>query len=52
VCALEWNRHEKEILSAQGYGQNQLSLWAYPSMTKIADLTGHTARVLHLSQVN
>ncbi|KAJ8477492.1 hypothetical protein OPV22_021219 [Ensete ventricosum] len=50
VCALEWNRHEKEILSAQGYGQNQLSLWAYPSMTKIADLTGHTARVLHLSQ--
>ncbi|CAD5184783.1 unnamed protein product [Musa acuminata subsp. malaccensis] len=50
VCALEWNRHEKEILSAHGYSQNQLSLWAYPSMTKIADLTGHTARVLHLSQ--
>ncbi|URE42538.1 WD domain, G-beta repeat [Musa troglodytarum] len=46
------SRHEKEILSAHGYGQNQLSLWAYPSMTKIGDLTGHTARVLHLSQRN
>ncbi|URE42542.1 WD domain, G-beta repeat, partial [Musa troglodytarum] len=53
-CIKIWNtqtgEHEKEILSAHGYGQNQLSLWAYPSMTKIGDLTGHTARVLHLSQ--
>ncbi|KAJ0964335.1 hypothetical protein J5N97_029457 [Dioscorea zingiberensis] len=50
VCALEWNRHQKEILSAHGYNQNQLSLWTYPSMSKVADLGGHTARVLHLSQ--
>ncbi|EHA8588595.1 cell division cycle 20.2, cofactor of APC complex-like [Cocos nucifera] len=50
VCALEWNRHEKEILSAHGYGRNRLSLWAYPSMSKIVDLSGHAARVLHLTQ--
>ncbi|KAH7692817.1 cell division cycle 20 cofactor of APC complex protein [Dioscorea alata] len=50
VCALEWNRHQKEILSAHGYNQNQLSLWAYPSMSKVTDLRGHTARVLHLAQ--
>ncbi|XP_038981455.1 cell division cycle 20.2, cofactor of APC complex-like [Phoenix dactylifera] len=50
VCALEWNKHQKEILSAHGYSQNQLSLWSYPSMSKIVDLRGHEARVLHLSQ--
>ncbi|EHA8586622.1 cell division cycle 20.2, cofactor of APC complex-like [Cocos nucifera] len=50
VCALEWNRHQKEILSAHGYSWNQLSLWAYPSMSKIVDLSGHAARVLHLTQ--
>ncbi|XP_074567053.1 cell division cycle 20.1, cofactor of APC complex-like [Curcuma longa] len=50
VCALEWNRHQKEILSAHGYSQNQLSLWTYPSLSKITDLVGHTDRVLHLSQ--
>ncbi|XP_020080011.1 cell division cycle 20.1, cofactor of APC complex-like [Ananas comosus] len=50
VCALEWNRHQKEILSAHGYNQNQLTLWSYPSMSRIADLKGHTSRVLHLSQ--
>ncbi|KAG0617835.1 hypothetical protein M758_4G018700 [Ceratodon purpureus] len=50
VCALQWNRHQKELLSSHGFSQNQLSLWKYPSMVKIAELTGHTARVLHLSQ--
>jgi len=31
--------------------QNQLCLWKYPSMVKMAELTGHTARVLHMAQV-
>ncbi|KAH7294178.1 hypothetical protein KP509_28G059500 [Ceratopteris richardii] len=50
VCALVWSRHYKEILSSHGYSKNQLCLWRYPSMVKIAELTGHTARVLHLAQ--
>ncbi|KAK9841266.1 hypothetical protein WJX74_002821 [Apatococcus lobatus] len=50
VCALEWNRHEREILSSHGFSQNQLSLWKYPSMAKVGELTGHTARALHMSQ--
>ena len=50
VCALEWNRHEKELLSAHGYSQNQLSLWKYGEMVKITDFYGHTARVLGLCQ--
>lgn len=50
VCALVWSQHYKEILSSHGYSKNQLCLWRYPSMVKIAELTGHTARVLHLAQ--
>jgi cell division cycle protein 20 (cofactor of APC complex) len=28
----------------------QLILWKYPSMVKVAELTGHTSRVLHMAQ--
>ena len=50
VCALQWNTHEREILSSHGYSQNQLCLWKYPTMVKMAEFTGHTARVLHMAQ--
>jgi len=50
VCAIEWSRHSKELVSSHGFSQNQVSVWKYPTMQKIADLTGHTKRVLHLSQ--
>ena len=50
VCALQWSKHEKEILSSHGFSQNQLCLWKYPSMVKMAEFTGHTSRVLHLAQ--
>ena len=48
VSSLIWNRYDKELLSGHGFTQNQLSLWAYPSMTKFGDLKGHTNRVLSL----
>ena len=42
VCALEWSRHTKQLLSSQGFGcdrsctnQNSLCLWSYPTMTKL-----------------
>ncbi|KAL2653120.1 hypothetical protein R1flu_021248 [Riccia fluitans] len=50
VCALQWSQHQKEILSSHGFSQFQLCVWKYPSMVKVAELTGHTARVLHLAQ--
>ncbi|KAJ7525914.1 hypothetical protein O6H91_17G074000 [Diphasiastrum complanatum] len=50
VCALQWSRHERELLSSHGFSQNQLILWKYPSMVKMAELTGHSSRVLHLAQ--
>jgi cell division cycle protein 20 (cofactor of APC complex) len=49
VCALQWNPYEKEILSSHGFARNQLCLWKYPSMAKIKELEGHTARVLHMA---
>ena len=42
-----WNKHEREILSSHGFSQNQLTIWKYPTMVKVAELTGHTSRVLH-----
>lgn len=49
VTALAWNPHERELLSSHGFAQNQLTLWKYPSMVKVKELTGHTSRVLALS---
>ncbi|CAN6243866.1 unnamed protein product [Urochloa humidicola] len=50
VCALLWNKNERELLSSHGFTQNQLTLWKYPSMVKMAELTGHTSRVLYMAQ--
>ncbi|RZC59578.1 hypothetical protein C5167_006879 [Papaver somniferum] len=50
VCSLLWNKNERELLSSHGFTQNQLTLWKYPSMVKIAELTGHTSRVLYMAQ--
>lgn len=50
VCSLLWNNNERELLSSHGFTQNQLTLWKYPSMVKIAELTGHTSRVLFMAQ--
>ncbi|XP_023636758.1 cell division cycle 20.1, cofactor of APC complex isoform X2 [Capsella rubella] len=50
VCSLLWSQNERELLSSHGFTQNQLTLWKYPSMVKMAELTGHTSRVLHMAQ--
>lgn len=62
VCSLQWGRHDKELVSAHGFSQNQLTVWRAsgvgaavstgatapaPVLQKMADLTGHTARILH-----
>ncbi|KAA0042609.1 cell division cycle 20.2, cofactor of APC complex-like [Cucumis melo var. makuwa] len=50
VCALLWNKNDRELLSSHGFAQNQLTLWKYPSMVKMGELTGHTSRVLFMAQ--
>lgn len=49
VCALLWSSAQRELVSSHGFSQNQITVWKYPSMTKQAELTGHTSRVLHLA---
>jgi len=48
VCAIQWSPQHRELVTSHGYSQNQLIVWKYPSLVKIAELKGHTSRVLHL----
>ena len=49
VCSILWSKEYKELVSAHGYANNEIIIWRYPNMIKIAELTGHTERVLHLA---
>jgi len=49
VCSILWSKEHKELISGHGFAQNQLTIWKYPSMSKVAELVGHTSRVLHLA---
>ncbi|XP_015084491.1 protein FIZZY-RELATED 2-like [Solanum pennellii] len=49
VCNLVWSKNVNELVSTHGYSQNQIIVWRYPTMSKIATLTGHTYRVLYLA---
>jgi cell division cycle protein 20 (cofactor of APC complex) len=54
VSAIQWCRHDKELVSSHGYSQNELCVWKIPRMdsprlVKIAELKGHQSRVLHLA---
>ncbi|RLN91570.1 hypothetical protein BBJ28_00013052 [Nothophytophthora sp. Chile5] len=49
VCNLMWAKNANEVVSTHGYSLNQIIVWKYPTMTKLATLTGHTFRVLYLA---
>lgn len=49
VCNLAWSQNCNEIVSTHGYSLNQIAVWKYPTMQKVATLTGHTYRVLYLA---
>ncbi|PXF48173.1 Cell division cycle protein 20-like [Gracilariopsis chorda] len=47
VCSIVWSPHDKELVTSHGFSQNQLTVWKYPSLARMAELKGHTSRVLH-----
>lgn len=49
VCNLAWSKNVNELVSTHGYSQNQIMVWKYPSLGKVATLTGHSLRVLYLA---
>ncbi|CAG8494540.1 20467_t:CDS:2 [Cetraspora pellucida] len=49
VCNLQWSPTANEIVSTHGWWKNDVIVWQYPSMEKIATLKGHNYRVLYFS---
>jgi cell division cycle protein 20 (cofactor of APC complex) len=49
ISCLLWSKQYKELVSSHGFQQNQLTIWKYPEMSKVCDLTGHTNRILMMS---
>merc|ERR1712112_808395 len=49
VSSIAWNSEYKEMITGHGFSHNQLTVWRYPTMAKVADLSGHTSRVLLLA---
>lgn len=49
VCNLMFSKTTNELVSTHGYSLNQMIVWKYPTMQKVATLTGHSLRVLYLS---
>lgn len=48
VCSIIWSPNEKEFVTGHGFSQNQLTVWKYPSLMRMAELKGHGSRVLHM----
>ena len=44
VCCLAWSKSVNELISTHGYSLNQCFVWKYPSMQKLATLSGHSTR--------
>ncbi|KAI3987092.1 hypothetical protein MKX01_036882 [Papaver californicum] len=49
VCGLHWSHDDRELASGGNDNQNQIMVWKYPTMGKVATLTGHSLRVLYLA---
>ena len=49
VCALLWSTEYRELISSHGFARNEVTIWKYPTMTKVAELLGHTERVLYMA---
>jgi cell division cycle 20-like protein 1 (cofactor of APC complex) len=49
VCNVRWSISREELVSSHGYSRNDMVVWKYPSMTRIATLQGHKTRVLFLT---
>ena len=45
-----FSKNVNELVSTHGYSQNQINVWKYPSMKRMATLTGHSYRVLYLAE--
>lgn len=49
ICNLAFSRSTHELVSTHGYSQNEINIWNYPKLKRVATLIGHTHRVLYLA---
>lgn len=49
ISCILWSKKHKELISSHGFRQNKLTIWKYPEMTRVCNLTGHTARILMMA---
>ncbi|MBA0877558.1 hypothetical protein Goshw_029242 [Gossypium schwendimanii] len=49
ISNLVWPKNVNELVSTHGSSQDHIIVWRYPTMSKLATLTGHTTRVLYLA---
>ncbi|PNF35729.1 Fizzy-related protein [Cryptotermes secundus] len=49
VTNLAWSEFSSELVSTHGHPKNNIHVWKYPRLTQLANLTGHSSRVLHLA---
>ncbi|KAL0236805.1 hypothetical protein PCE1_000202 [Barthelona sp. PCE] len=47
VCSVLWSTNSKEIVTTHGHSSNSVCLWSWPKFKKVAEIRGHTDRVLH-----
>ncbi|KAJ1954132.1 WD repeat-containing protein slp1, partial [Linderina pennispora] len=47
VTSIQWSTEYKELVTSHGYPHNHLSIWSYPSLSKVVDIPAHDTRVLH-----
>ncbi|KAF9904575.1 ubiquitin-protein transferase activating protein [Linnemannia zychae] len=48
VTSIIWSKEYKEFMSSHGFPNNNLSVYSYPSMSKVVDIpAAHDSRVLH-----
>ncbi|GAA5968517.1 hypothetical protein JCM3765_006720 [Sporobolomyces pararoseus] len=53
VCNMLFSKNSNELVTTHGFSagqaQNQVVIWRYPTMQQVAQLTGHSYRVLYLA---
>ncbi len=46
MSGIAWSHSDMELVTSHGFSQNELTVWKYASMARMAELRGRTQRVL------
>lgn len=49
VCGVKWSPTLSELVSTHGFSNNELAVWHYPSLKKVASVKAHESRVLQVA---